>query len=125
MSEPDKPNGIAFGWQRLATDYPYIYRTFRVRRDQVRWPDGRVAPYVYIQGVGAVWIVPVTIEGQVILIRQFRYTMDNWCWEVPAGGMQTSPAAPSTWRNGNWPRRWAALATIGSTRAPSAPAPVA
>jgi len=87
VSKTDKPNGIAVGWQRLATDYPFTYHMFRVRQDRVRWPDGHVAPYAYIQVAGAVWVVPVTAEGQVVLIRQFRYTMDDWCWEVPAGGM--------------------------------------
>lgn len=94
MLETDKPNGIAFGWQRLATDYPYTYHMFRVRRDQVRWPDGHVAPYAYIQCPGAVWVVPVTTEGQVILIRQFRYTMDDWCWEVVAGGFHDFSGSP-------------------------------
>ena len=60
MPESDKPNAIAFGWRRLATDYPYTHphHMFRVRRDRTRWPDGRVAPYIYIQSNGAVWVVP-------------------------------------------------------------------
>jgi ADP-ribose pyrophosphatase len=82
----DKVNARAYGWQRLATDYPYTYHMFRVRCDQVRWPDGHVSPYAYVQGANAIWVVPVTPEGQIILIRQFRYTIDDWCWEVPAGG---------------------------------------
>ncbi len=94
MPETDKPNGIAVGWQRLATDYPYTYLMFRVRRDQVRWPDGHVAPYAYIQSTGAVWAVPVTADGQVVLIRQFRYTVDGWCWEVPAGGFHDFTGSP-------------------------------
>ncbi len=90
----DKPNGISLGWQRLATDYPYNHKMFRVRRDQARWPDGHVAPYVYIQGSGALWVVPVTAEGQVVLIRQFRYTLDDWSWEVPAGGFHDFAGSP-------------------------------
>jgi ADP-ribose pyrophosphatase len=74
----DKPNAIAFGWQRLATGYPYTYHMFRVRQDQVRWPDGRVGSYAYVEGNGAVWVVPVTADGHVVLIRQFRYTLDYW-----------------------------------------------
>ena len=94
MTKTDKPNAIPLGWQRLATDYPYTYHMFRVRRDQVRWPDGHVGPYVYVQCTGAVWVVPVTTGGQVVLIRQFRYTMDNWCWEVPAGGFHDFDGSP-------------------------------
>ena len=94
MHNTDKPNGIALGWQRLATEYPYTYHMFRVRRDQVRWPDGHVGPYAYVQGTGAVWVVPVTADGQVVLIRQFRYTVDDWCWEVPAGGFHDFSGSP-------------------------------
>ena len=94
MAETDKPNGVAVGWQRLTTDYPYTYHKFRVRQDQVRWPDGHVAPYAYIQAPGAVWVVPVTPDGQIVLIRQFRYTLDDWCWEVPAGGLHDFSGSP-------------------------------
>lgn len=90
----DKCNGQAYGWQRLATDYPYTSHMFRVRRDQVRWPDDHVAPYVYIQACGAIWVVPVTADGQIVLIRQFRYTLDDWCWEVPAGGFHDFTGSP-------------------------------
>jgi ADP-ribose pyrophosphatase len=95
MDRPDdKSNARAYGWQRLATDYPYTYRMFRVRRDQVRWPDGHVSSYAYVQGANAVWVVPVTPEGQVVLIRQFRYTIDSWSWEVPAGGFHDFAGEP-------------------------------
>jgi ADP-ribose pyrophosphatase len=76
------------------TTYPFDYHMFRVRKDLVRWPDGHVAPYAYVEGVGAVWVVPVTTKGDVILIRQFRYTMDDWCWEVPAGGFHDFDGSP-------------------------------
>jgi ADP-ribose pyrophosphatase len=94
MPKTDKPNGVPLGWQHLATDYPYTYHMFRVRRDQVRWPDGRVTPYAYVQSDGAVWVVPVTADGCVVLIRQFRYTVDDWCWEVPAGGFHDFAGGP-------------------------------
>ncbi len=90
----DKHNSRAYGWQRLETTYPFTYRMFRVRQDLVRWPDGHVAPYSYVQSTGAVWVVPVTADGQVVLIRQFRYTMDDWCWEVPAGGFHDFTGSP-------------------------------
>jgi 8-oxo-dGTP pyrophosphatase MutT (NUDIX family) len=94
MPETDKPNGIPLGWQRLATDYPYTHHMFRVRRDQARWPDGHECPYVYVQVCDAVWVVPVTADGQLVLIRQFRYTVDQWCWEVPAGGFHDFDGTP-------------------------------
>jgi ADP-ribose pyrophosphatase len=90
----DKPNSATVGWRYLSTDYPYVHRMFRVRQDQVRWPDGHVASYTYVQDNGAVWVVPVSTKGQVVLIRQFRYTVDDWCWEVPAGGFHDFTGSP-------------------------------
>jgi ADP-ribose pyrophosphatase len=90
----EKPNSVAFGWRRLETDYAFECPWFRVRTDVVRWPDGEIGPYTYIEDVGAVWVVPVTIDGEVVLIRQFRYTVDDWCWEVPAGGFHDFNGSP-------------------------------
>ena len=94
MTRVEKPRGRALGWQRLSTDYPVDSPQLRVRRDVVRWPGGRIAPYTYIEGKGAVWVVPVTVEGEIVLIRQFRYTMDDWCWELPAGGFHDFDGSP-------------------------------
>ena len=43
---------------------------------------------------GAVWIVPLIVDGSIALIRQFRYAVDEWCWEVPAGGMHDFSGEP-------------------------------
>jgi len=94
LADREKPNGVALGWERLETSYPFDHHMFRVRRDMVRWPDGRIAPYAYVEAASAVWVVPVTAEGRVILIRQFRYTVDDWCWEVPAGGAHDFDGSP-------------------------------
>jgi ADP-ribose pyrophosphatase len=92
----DKTNGIALGWRRLKTTYPYSHSNhmFRVRKDWVRWPDGHEGGYAYVECQEAVWVVPVTADGQVILIRQFRYTIDEWSWEVPAGGFHDFEGSP-------------------------------
>lgn len=94
MTDLEKPNGVSLGWERLETTYPFDYHMFRVRKDLVRWPDGRIAPYAYVEGMSAVWVVPITVEGKVVLIRQFRYTLDDWCWEVPAGGSHDFDGSP-------------------------------
>lgn len=82
----DKPEARQNGWQLLRTEYPFEHPMFRVRQDWVRWPDGVERSYTYMEARGAVFVVPVTPEGEVVLIRQFRYTVDQWSWEIPAGG---------------------------------------
>jgi ADP-ribose pyrophosphatase len=82
-----KPTGREIGWERLDTHYPYGDPRFKVRQDQVRLPNGQEITYAYLDSGGGLWIVPITEEGQVILIRQYRYPSDRWLWEVPAGSL--------------------------------------
>jgi ADP-ribose diphosphatase len=82
-----KPKAEAIGWKRQETDYPFSGRTFRVRRDRLLIKGIHRVDYAYIESEGAVWVVPVTPEGEVVLIRQYRYSVDDWVWEVPAGGL--------------------------------------
>ena len=94
MPDPDKSSLRPYGWEHLETSYPFTHPMFRIRQDRVRWPDGHVGPYTYVQGTGAVWIVPVTADGHVVLIRQLRYTAADWIWEVPAGGFHDFAGTP-------------------------------
>ena len=84
--QTDKPQGQRIGWLCLNTDYPFDYRMYRIRRDRVRLPSGVETDYAYMESHGAVWVVPVTDDGKIVLIRQYRYAVDDWVWEVPAGG---------------------------------------
>jgi len=84
---PEKPVGHKLGWERLETTYPYVEPRFRIRKDQVRLPNGHVIDYAYTETKGALWVVPVTDDNRIVLIRQYRYPNDDWLWEVPAGGL--------------------------------------
>ena len=37
---------------------------------------------------GSVVLLPIPAPGQIILIRQYRYTLDRWIWELPAGSLK-------------------------------------
>lgn len=74
-------------WRTLTSRTVYENRWIRVREDEVTAPDG--TPGVY--GVVAlqhpsVFVVPVTAEGEVVLVRQHRYTIGRESLEIPAGG---------------------------------------
>ena len=61
---------------------------YSVRRDEIVLPDGRPGVYNVVQKEAAVWVLPVTTEKQVVLIRSYRYTVGDWCWEIPAGSLK-------------------------------------
>ncbi len=54
-------------------------------RDTVSLPNGVSATREVALHHGAVCVVPVTDEGEIIMERQFRYPFDKVIWEIPAG----------------------------------------
>lgn len=54
-------------------------------RDTVELPNGAKATREVALHHGAVCVVPVTDEGEIIMERQFRYPFDKVLWEIPAG----------------------------------------
>lgn len=63
----------------------YSGHFLKVQRDRVRLPDGRESAREYIRHPGAVMIVPLLDEGQLLLERQYRYPMERVMLEFPAG----------------------------------------
>lgn len=56
-----------------------------VKRDQVRLPNGHTSQREYVTHPGAVVIVPILANGNIILERQFRYPLHQVFIELPAG----------------------------------------
>lgn len=54
----------------------------------MRFPDGSEGTYTVVDKRPAVWIVPILEDGRIVLIRNYRYTVKEWLWEVPAGGIE-------------------------------------
>jgi len=64
-------------------------RIVKVRVDQVRLgPEGRAARREVVGHPGAVAVVAVTPDGEVVLVRQFRYAAGEELLEVPAGTLE-------------------------------------
>ena len=61
---------------------------YRVRQDQIVTPDGQPGVYNVVEHPGAVWIVPVTTAKELVLIYSYRYTVNDYCYEIPAGGVK-------------------------------------
>jgi len=63
-----------------------------VRRDTVALPDGSQATREYIVHPGAVVIVPVTADGRLVMVRQYRYPVGRVMLEFPAGKIDAGEA---------------------------------
>ena len=56
-----------------------------VRKDDVILPNGKNSTREWINHPGAVVVVPILPNGEIALIRQFRYAMGSEFIELPAG----------------------------------------
>ncbi len=61
---------------------------FSIRQDEVVLPNGAPNAFNIVNHPGAVWVIPVTPEGEIVLIYQYRQSVEDWCWELPAGGIK-------------------------------------
>lgn len=73
-------------WMRLSSEEIYRNCWYSLRQDQVRTHTGDEITFTYMEHPGAVAIVPVTTEGDIVLIKSYRYAVKDWCWEIPMGG---------------------------------------
>jgi ADP-ribose pyrophosphatase len=77
MSEPE----------RLSHERVYDGKVFDVDRDRVRMPNGREVTVDIVRHSRSVVLLPIPQPGHVILIKQYRYAVNRWLWELPAGSV--------------------------------------
>jgi ADP-ribose pyrophosphatase len=78
--------------RRLSHSVLYDGRIIRVERDVVRLPHGRTATMEIVRHRGSVVLVPQPAPDRVVLIRQYRYVIGRWIWELPAGSLEAGEA---------------------------------
>ena len=68
-----------------ASELIYDGKVVHLYKDTVELPDGTSGLREFVKHVGAVCVVPVTDEGEVLLERQYRYAVGEILTEIPAG----------------------------------------
>jgi len=73
--------------KEITTKQNYIYNgaIINVRCDDIVQEDGRKAKREVVEHRGGVCIVPIDNEGNVLLVKQFRYAIGKYILEIPAG----------------------------------------
>jgi ADP-ribose pyrophosphatase len=72
----------------IARQTIYQGRIFHFDVDVVKLPTGHTVDMEVVRHPGSVVLLPVPEPGKIILIRQYRYTIDRWIWELPAGTLK-------------------------------------
>jgi ADP-ribose pyrophosphatase len=82
----------------LSTARGFDGKHLRLRVDAVRLPSGRESVREVLEHPGSVAIVPVTSEGEVVLIRQFHHAIGRSLLGIPAGTREPGEPAKETAR---------------------------
>jgi ADP-ribose pyrophosphatase len=86
MNEPKLPDDDAHLRERtVSSERVWKGRFLDVRQATVALPDGVHTTREYIVHPGAVMVVPILVDGRVVMERQFRYPMGRVMLEFPAG----------------------------------------
>lgn len=81
-------------WPKLGSKILGDFRIFRLAEEEFLMPDGRTHKFFVLLSPDWVNVVPITPQGRVVLIRQFRPGTCEVTIEVP-GGMVDRGEEPS------------------------------
>ncbi len=79
---------MAFFEKQIKSDIKFQGKIVTVRTDEVELVNGHSAYREVVEHPGGVGIVAVDSDGQVLLVRQFRYPMGEELLEIPAGKLE-------------------------------------
>ncbi len=63
-------------------------RVIRVTLDKVQLEDGTTSTREVVHHHGGACVLPVDADGNVTMVRQFRYALGEELWELPAGKLE-------------------------------------
>ncbi|TKX83474.1 NUDIX hydrolase, partial [Halorubrum sp. SS5] len=82
----DDPDDLA--WETLGSAVDYTCPGFDVRRDEVRFPDGEADGFHYVDEPPAVVVLPLTPDGDAVVIDEWRQAVGRVNRGIPAGTME-------------------------------------
>ena len=73
-------------WKTLSSTYLFNDRWFKVRKDVCETPGGKIVdPYYVYEFPTWVGAVPVTGDGKIVMVRQYRHALGETIIEIPGG----------------------------------------
>ncbi|WP_077308852.1 NUDIX hydrolase [Terribacillus halophilus] len=85
-----------FEEKTIETKPVYDGKVISLRVDTVELPDGNKSKRELIKHPGAVAIIPITKEGKIIFVEQYRKALEKSIVEIPAGKLELGEAPEVT-----------------------------
>lgn len=73
-------------WKTLSSEYLFNDQWFKVRKEICETPEGKIVDPYYIYDFPT-WVgaLPVTEDGKIVMVRQYRHALGETCIEIPGG----------------------------------------
>jgi 8-oxo-dGDP phosphatase len=81
-------------FETVASETLYVGKIFALRADEVRMPHGNTARREVVEHYGAVAILALDDDNNVVLVYQYRHPLGRRLWELPAGLLDLGGEAP-------------------------------
>lgn len=84
-------------WKLIQTEMVLNHRWCQVRRDEIELPNGQVIDdfFVHIKPDVAL-VLPITVNREIVFVRQYRHAIDDFIVELPAGGFDPEKETPES-----------------------------
>jgi ADP-ribose pyrophosphatase len=75
-------------WIHISTKSLFKNPWWEYLLDECRIPNGKQYEYHYVHTGGSAMVIPFTKDGNIIMVKQYRYLNRHFSIEFPAGGMK-------------------------------------
>lgn len=76
------------GYKKIRQNLIHQGKVVGFYEDIITLPNGNTVTWDLVKHPGAAAIIPVTEEGNILLVRQYRNALDAMTFEIPAGGIE-------------------------------------
>jgi ADP-ribose pyrophosphatase len=95
MTPGRKPKSVAeHDFATADSETLYIGKIFALRADEVRMPGGNTARREVVEHYGAVAILAIDDDANIVMVYQYRHPVGRRLWELPAGLLDVGGEPP-------------------------------
>ncbi|MGN0242692.1 MAG: NUDIX hydrolase [Lachnospiraceae bacterium] len=81
-------------YKRLRQELAYKGKIVEFYRDYIQLPNGKEVEWDFVKHNGASAILPVNEDGNIVMVKQYRNSLDRMTLEIPAGGINPGELDP-------------------------------
>ena len=75
-------------WQKITSQTKFQNDHWSYKIDEFRLENGERGVYHYVHTFGSSMVIPVSSNGKILMVKQYRYLNERESIEFPCGGMK-------------------------------------